>query len=192
MSVQNSNTAGPIYSGWAEILAHHFGQKTGQIAPSGADALSFQQEIGRLQGASDPGGADAPAAGPTAAELAASPDSGPSGGAVPAVVHQLRPIYFGQPEMAKEESDALGRAAIEALSAALSSRGIDPSRVRMNYVAHYFNSPAGGIPTRMIRVETPDGQWEEFSADWTLLKPHVTACDIAGRLLGGSSSQALT
>lgn len=192
MSVQNSNIAGPIYSGWADILAYYFGHKTGLGASSGPDALFFQEEIGKLQGDSEPGAPAAPPAGPAAADPAASPDSGPAASAGPAMVHQLQPIYFGQPEMPKEESDALGRAAIEALSLALSSRGVDPSRVRMNYVAHYFNSPAGGIPTRMIRVETPDGRWEEFSADWTLLKPHLTASDIAERFLGGASPQDLT
>jgi len=179
MHLQSTPGTGSILSGWAQILAHFLGQRLGQGAGGGAEAPSFQEEIARFQ-------ASGPAHSPDSGAPAALPDSGLPPGAVPVVAHHLRPIYFGQAAMPQEESDALGRAAMAALSMALESRGVNPADVRMSYVSHYFDSPAGGIPTRMIRVEAGDGRWEEFSADWTLLRPHLTATEIETRVLGGS------
>jgi hypothetical protein len=191
MSVQNTSSSTTALSAWAEIIARYFSRQPD--AGSRAEVASFQREIEQAQSAQQSSAAAAFAfeQSDSAAPPANSEPGLPADG-VPAVVHHFRPIYFGQPEMPKAESEALGAAAIETLNAALRERGIDPSRVRMNYVAHYFNSPAGGVPTRMIRVETADGRWEEFSADWTLLKPQVTVCEIESRLLGGSAAEIAT
>jgi hypothetical protein len=192
MNLNSPGPGGQILSGWSQILAHFFGQRLSQSGGSGSEPPSFVEQIRRFQAetaASPPG---APFGPPPAAQPAPGPDPAQAATGAPAVVHHLRPIYFGQPEIPPAESEALGQTAIEALTGALASQGIDPSGLRMSYVAHYFNSPAGGVPTRMIRVEAPGGRFEEFSADWTLLRPHITATEIGSRLLAGPDHPTLT
>lgn len=76
-----------------------------------------------------------------------------------------------------------GYDAIEMVKDRLTKAGVDPSTIQFEYREEVVNNVGGQRTFHLIRADLGNGIKEDFSLEWTLYNPDITAVEIE-RLLG--------
>jgi hypothetical protein len=71
---------------------------------------------------------------------------------------------------------------IPRVQAELAKLGIDPSFVRFERWDDDIATIGGAHTNHLLRAHLPGGRYEDYSIEWTLRSPEVTAVDIQRRL----------